>query len=98
MKVPVDSHPEGPGGDVRVMTLEGRQTDANLDGPLAAADDPVDDGLRHGHGLSEDENGVKDISKYRTLGRVTGPAVSSRMGSPERDCYHLRVGFQGAQR
>ena len=53
MKVPVDSHPEGSGGDVRVMTVEGRQTDANFNMPLAAASNPVNDGLRHDHGLSE---------------------------------------------
>ena len=98
MKVPIDSHPEGSGGDVRVMTVEGRQTDANLHGLLAAADDPVDDGLRHGHGLSEGENGVKDINNCRTLDWVTGPAVSSPMGPAEIDCYLFRVGFQGAQR
>ena len=98
MKVTIDSHPEGSGGDVRVMTYEGRQIDVNLDGPLAAADDPVDDGLRHGHGLSKRKNGVNDISNYRTLGRVTGPAVSSPMGPAEIDCYSFQVGYQGAQR
>ena len=98
MKVPIDSHPEGSGGDVRVMTVEGRRTDANLDGPLAAADESVGDGLRHGHGLSERKNGVKDISNYRTLGRVTGPAVSSPMGPADTGCYPFRVGSQGAQR
>ena len=98
MKVPIDSHPEGSRGDVRVMTVEGRQADANFNMPLAAADDPVDDGLRHCHGLIEAENGVMDISNYRTLGRVTGPAVSSPMGPADTDCYPFRVGSQDAQR
>ena len=44
------------------------------------------------------EKRVKDISNYRTLGQVTGPAVSSPMGPADTDCYPFRVGSQGAQR
>ena len=98
MKVPADSHPKGSGGDIGVRTVECRRADANFNVPLAAASDPVHDCLRHGHGLSGRKNGVKDISNYRTLGWVTGPAVSSPMGPADTDCYPFRVGSQGAQR
>ena len=97
LESPAGNHPEGHGDHGRDRIVEGRQADANFNVPLAAACVLVHDGLRHGHGLSERKNEVKDISNYRT-GRVTGPAVSSPMGPADTDCYPFRVGSRGAHR
>ena len=47
LESPAGNHPEGHGDHGRDRTVEGRQADANLNVPLAAASSPGD-GVRHG--------------------------------------------------
>ena len=50
LESPAGNHPEGHGDHGRGRTVERRQADANLNVPLAAASNSVDNGLRHGQG------------------------------------------------
>ena len=63
LEVPISNHHEGPGDKSRGRTVEGRQADANLNVPLAAASNPGD-GVRHGQG-----------ARPRELSPIGPPAV-----------------------
>ena len=54
LESPAGNHPEGHGDHGRDRTVEGRQADANLNVPLAAASSPGD-GVRHGQGARPGE-------------------------------------------
>ena len=54
LESPTGNHPEGHGDYGRGRTVEGRQADANLNVPLAAASNPGD-GLRHDQGAKPGE-------------------------------------------
>ena len=54
LESPAGSHPEGHGDHGRDRTVEGRQADANVNVPLAAASNPGD-GMRHGQGARPGE-------------------------------------------